>query len=115
MEELNVNELVNEIEDFELPENLAGYEVWLLGYDEDYLVDDFEVCLDTGYTELEEARKCFNYFSDPENLREFLQNKGVQIPTETKHTNLMLECVVEIPGTDLTECWDILNEVEVKL
>ena len=102
-------------EDFELSERPITYEVWILGYDENYEDNDFEFLLDDGYTDLAEAKKCFDYFTNPENLKAYLDLKNVKILEGTKHINLFLEECVQLPDSDLVECDDILEEVEVEI
>ena len=102
-------------EDVELSERPITYEVWILGYDENYEDNDFEFLLDDGYTELTEAKKCFDYFTIPENLKAYLDLKNVKIPEGTKHINLFLEECVQLPDSDFVECDDVLEEVEVKI
>jgi hypothetical protein len=115
-EELELEGL-EELEDFELNKRPISYEIWLLGYDKDYNANDFEFLVDDGYTELFEAQKCFDYFLDPQNLKDYLELKGVKIDEGTAHVNLFLEECADIPYEDstITECQDILDEQEVKI
>lgn len=112
MKDIDVKEIVDSIEDFDIQDKPARYEVWLLGYTEDNSATDFEQCLDAGYTELTEAQKCFEYFQIPSNLKEFLEIKKVSIPDEVKHLNLVLEQTVDTDA-DWSECVDLINSVEI--
>ena len=100
---------IDEIEDFDLVKNKIVYEVWILGYDAEMNATDFEVLVDDGYTEEAEARKCFEYMTDIDNVAKFLEK--IEVPAPTKHLHLMLEqCIATDDGT---ECQDIVDEVEI--
>lgn len=103
-------ELIDDLEDFELENNKVFYEVWLLGYDQDMNATDFEMLVDDDYTELAEARKCFEYMADIDNIAKLLEK--IEVPAPTTHLHLMLEECVD-NGTDGIECTDIIEEVEI--
>lgn len=101
---------VDEIEDFDLEHTKVIYEVWILGYDADMNATDFEMLVDDGYTELAEARKCFEYMADIDNIAKLLDK--IEVPAPTKHLHLMLEECIELEDGS-TECQDIVEEVEI--
>lgn len=105
-------DIADDLEDFGLIKNKLVYEVWLIGYDADMNATDFEWYIDGEYTEEVEARKCFEYLSDKDNLNEFIETRNVIIPDNTKHVHLMLEMCVELEDGS-KECQDIIDEVEI--
>ena len=112
-EKLEDMELVDDLDDFELNTNPAIYEIWLLGYDENNRATDFELYIDGEYRDITEAQKCFDYFADPDNLKDYLQLKHIEIPKDTKHVHLFLESVIK--DFDIMECDDVLDEAEVEI
>lgn len=105
-------ELANELEDFDLENTKVVYEVWALGYDANQKATDFEYFLDGDYTEVDEAKECFDYFASKDTLVAYLENKNLPIPADTKHLHLMLEECID-SGNGGTECQDIVEEVEI--
>lgn len=100
-----------DLEDFDFDDRPLVYEIWGLGYSSDMEATDFEYLVDGGYTELEEATKCFEYFSEVKHITELFETNKVVIPADTKHIHLFLEeCRDE---GDCTECLDVIDEIEI--
>lgn len=97
-----------EIDDFELTEALAKYEVWLTGLDKkDALV--FEHLIDRGYDDLVESKKCWEYFLSSEHLKDFISSSDVKIPVKVDKLTVRLDMIVD------DECSSIIEEQEVKI
>lgn len=105
MEEL---EIINDLEDFDLEDTKVFYEVWALGYDEHYNAVDFEVNLDGGYTELEEAKKCFDYLLEHKDL---VIKSTEHASDEVVHVSLVLEECTDTE--DGVECVNFVEEEEI--
>lgn len=105
-------ELAKEIVDFDLVHTKIVYEIWLLGYGQDMNATDFEYFLDGDYTDVNEAKKCVQYFSDKNILLTYLEDHNLPVPADTKHVHLFLEECIDL-GEDGTECQDIVEEVEI--
>lgn len=103
--------LIDDIDDFELLEKPITYEVWVLGYTENYDVTDFDVFIDGDYTSLEQAKECFDYFSTREHLVDFFIRTLSDVPDAAKRMILRLEATVEEEGG--TTCVELIEEKEV--
>lgn len=112
--EIKAEDLVEEIDDFDLVEEECEYEVWLVGDNADNCATDFDVMIDDGYTELEEAKKCYEYCTIPENLKAKLEAMQVVIPEEVAHVYLRLEAVIP-EGPDMMMCNELMDECEVNI
>lgn len=67
-EKLTAEDLANDIPEDELDDIVdepATYEIWIDADD-----DGINLLADSGYTEEDEARKCFEYFTNRENVLE---------------------------------------------
>lgn len=114
--DIDIKDLIDSISDdeAEVLETKATYEIWLVADDENDCALDFEVLLDDGYTLLENAKECYDYCSNSENLITKLNLMEVEIPDEAKHFYLRLEAVID-DETDTTLCNEIIEECEVKI
>lgn len=104
LNELKLDEFEEELDDFDLEENKIVYEVWALGYDENDQAVDVAICVDCGYTDVKEAEKCFDFFSDEDKFR---ANFGDQIGNAAHLTLVLEEC---IDTGDIVECQAVLKE-----
>ena len=110
-EDFDEPSLIDDLEDFELLEKPITYEVWALGYTEDYDATDFDAFIDGDYTSLEQAKECFDYFSTREHLVDLFMRSASDVPPEAKRMVLRLEATVEEEGG--TTCVELLEEKEV--
>lgn len=102
-------EIIDDLGEVELEDSKFTYEVWALGYDDHYNAVNCEGCevlMDDGYTELTEAKKCFDYLLKH---KELIINKFTS--DEIIHVNLVLEQCVD--HGDEVECIDFVEEVEI--
>lgn len=110
-EDFDEPDLIDDLDDFELLEKPITYEVWALGYTEDYDATDFDAFIDGDYTSLEQAKECFDYFSTREHLVDFFMRTLSDVPSAAKRMVLRLEATVEEEGG--TTCVEIMEEKEV--
>lgn len=110
-EDFDEPDLIDDLDDFELIEKPITYEVWALGYTEDYEATDFDAFIDGDYTSFEQAKECFDYFSTREHLVDFFMRTLSDVPLEAKRMVLRLEATVE--EEDGTICVELLEEKEV--
>ena len=102
-----IEDIADDLGDFDLIENRITYEIVLIGNDKNNLATDFVVILDDGYTEETEAKLCYDYCTNIENLKDKLISNGVVVPEHVKHLYLRLNMLVangEIYADILEEC-----------
>ena len=90
-------------------ENKITYDIVLIGNDKNDLATDFVAILDDGYTEEAEAKLCYDYCTNIENLKDKLISDGIVVPEQVKHLYLRLNMLVD----DGEIYADILEECEV--
>ena len=104
-----LDDIVDDLDDFDLAENKITYEIVLIGNDKNDLATDFVAILDDGYTEEAEAKLCYDYCTNIENLKDKLISDGIVVPEQVKHLYLRLNMLVD----DGEIYADILEECEV--
>lgn len=82
---------LNDLDVSDIPEEEKTYEICLLGLDAKFNPIGFEVCLDSGYTDEVEARKCYEFCAIEENLQEVFKQNQVELPPEIAHLYIRLE------------------------
>lgn len=102
-------EEIDNLEDFDLEENLPTYEVWILCNKEDGSPAEFDYLVDDDYTDPVEGQKCFDYFNNLENLKEFISIKDIKLPEEADKVVLVLEKVIETDEETFT-CTEVVKE-----
>lgn len=78
---------LNELEDFDLQN--AKYQIWLLGYNKDQEITDFEVFINE-YDDPDKAVKYAKLFLDEERYKTLI------VPEDVKYIECLVETVVEI-------------------
>lgn len=90
-----------------------SYQVWLLGRDENDDVIDFEYLIDA-YDDVEEAEKCWNFFT--ENDIKLIKNRDEHfyIPADVKSVDLVIE-EVAILEDGSEECFNLVEETNIEI
>jgi hypothetical protein len=102
-EKLTAEDLANDIPDDildDINESPATYEVWVTSEDNEELA----YLVDTGYIDVDEARKSFEFFSSRANCEE----AGVRLPTDVKHFYITLEMAVTGLDNEILDKKEIL-------
>ena len=103
MEEKDLFEkLVEEIDDFDLDQSKATYEIDIV------LNESDSVMIDSGYDDLNEAKRCYEYFDSEDRVNEFLKSINYQLPAVVEHMKVVL--LMQIESEEITE---ILEENEI--
>lgn len=82
---------LDELDIEDIPEEEKTYEICLIGLDNKFNPLGFEICLDSGYTDEIEARKCYEFCAIEENLQEVFKQNQVELPPEIAHLYIRLE------------------------
>lgn len=103
MEEKDLFEkLVEEIDDFDLDQSKVTYEIDII------LNKNDSVMIDSGYDDLNEAKRCYEYFDSEDRVNEFLKSINYQLPAVVEHMKVVL--LMQIESEEITE---ILEENEI--
>lgn len=103
MEEKDLFEkLVEEIDDFDLDQSKVTYEIDIV------LNESDSVMIDSGYDDLNEAKRCYEYFDSEDRVNEFLKSINYQLPAVVEHMKVVL--LMQIESEEITE---ILEENEI--
>ena len=103
MEEKDLFEkLVEEIDDFDLDQSKVTYEIDII------LNKNDSVMIDSGYDDLNEAKRCYEYFDSEDRVNEFLESINYQLPAVVEHIKVVL--LMQIESEEITE---ILEENEI--
>ena len=103
MEEKDLFEkLVEEIDDFDLDQSKATYEIDIV------LNESDSIMIDSGYDDLNEAKRCYEYFDSEDRVNEFLKSINYQLPAVVEHMKVVL--LMQIESEEITE---ILEENEI--
>lgn len=103
MEEKDLFEkLVEEIDDFDLDQSKVTYEIDIV------LNESDSVMIDSGYDDLNEAKRCYEYFDSEDRVNEFLKSINYRLPAVVEHVKVVL--LMQIESEEITE---ILEENEI--
>lgn len=103
MEEKDLFEkMVEEIDDFDLDQSKATYEIDIV------LNESDSIMIDSGYDDLNEAKRCYDYFDSEDRVNEFLESINYQLPAVVEHMKVVL--LMQIKNEEITE---ILEENEI--
>lgn len=103
MEERDLFEkIVEELDDFDLDQSKATYEIDII------LNGDDSIMIDFGYDDLNEAKRCYDYFDSEDRVNEFLESINYELSEPVEHMKVVL--LMQIENEEITE---ILEENEI--
>lgn len=100
-EEKELQELLDDIDDFEIEEVEQFFEVWMLVKNK-FDIDIATIPVDIGYTDYEEAKKCYDYVV--ENFKDLEVAKQAE-EFKDKAAKIEIVLISTIDG-EIEECYD---------